>query len=293
MSGIPKKILVATDGSGDAALSRRAAVNIASLTDAELHVAHSWHIPPTAFPAVPREDLYERRARRLLEEETHQIEATGTSVEAHLERGRPVDGILRISKQEGIDLVALGGRGEGRIERVLLGSVAEGVAYYSSCPVLVGRGGEEVWPPARVIVGDDGSEAAREAGKLVARIGMLFNARVLIVQAYPQPPEISEEERASYAWRVEDELRAAEGILEDRAKELQGLVEERVRTRVVVGDPAEVILRAAAEQGEVKKTLIAVGTRGLGKGHVRMGSVAKKILQASRGPMLVHPGPAG
>lgn len=292
MSRMPQKILVATDGSGEAALSRRAAVDIASLTNAELHVAHSWHIPPTAFPAVPRESLYEGRARRLLEEETRQIEAAGASVKGHLERGRPVDGILRISKQEGVDLVALGSRGESKMERVLLGSVAEGVAYSSSCPVLVVRGGEEVWPPARVIIGDDGSEAAREAGELVARIGMLFNVRVLMVQAYPQPPGISEEERGSYAWQVEDELRVAEGILEDRAKELQGLVEERVRTRVVVGDPAEVILRTAAEQGEVRKTLIAVGTRGLGKGNVRMGSVAKKILQASRGPVLVHPGPA-
>jgi nucleotide-binding universal stress UspA family protein len=292
MSALPKKILIATDGSEDAALSRRAAVDIASLTDAELHLAHSWHIPPTAFPAVPRED-YERKARQLLEEERHQIEATGASVEGHLERGRPAEGILKLSKQEGIDLVALGGRGESKIERVLLGSVAEGVVYSSSCPVLVGRGGAEAWPPARVIVGDDGSDTAREVGELVARIGMLFNARVLIVQAYPQPPGISEEERASYAWRVEDELRASEGILEDRAKELQGLIEERVRTRVVVGDPAEVILRAAAEQGEVKKTLIAVGARGLGKSGVSTGSVAKKILQASRGTVLVHPEPAG
>lgn len=275
-------------------MSRRAAVDIASLTDAEIHVAHSWHVPPAAFPTVPQESLYERKARQLLEEERSQIEAAGASVEGHLERGRPVDGILRLSKQEGIDLVALGGRGENRIHRVLLGSVAEGVACHSSCPVLVGRGGGEAWPPTRVIVGDDGSDAAREAGELVARIGMLFNARVLMVQAYPQPPGISEEERASYAWRVEDELRAAEGILEDRAKDLQEFVEERVRTRVVVGDPAEVILRAAAEQGEVKNTLIAVGACGLGKGYdIRLGSVAKKILQASRGPVLVHPDPGG
>lgn len=293
MSGIPKKILLATDGSGDAALTRRATVDLASLTGAEVHVAHSWHVPPTAFPAVPQENLYKRKATQLLKEESRQIEAAGVGVKGHLERGRPVDGILRLSRQERIDLVALGSRGEGKIERAFLGSVAEGVAYYSSCPVLVGRGGEKAWPPVRVIVGDDGSDAAREAGELVARMGLLFNIRVLMVQAYPQPPGISEEERASYAWQVEDELRVAEGILEDRAKELQGLVEERVRTRVVVGDPAEVILRAAAEQGGVKKTLIAVGTRGLAKGYGPMGSVAKKVLQAARGPVLLHPEPAG
>lgn len=292
MSGIPKKILVATDGSGEAALSRRAAVDIASATGAQVHVAHSWHAPPTAFPAMPQEGLYEQRARRLLDEETRRIRQTGAGAEGHLERGRPADIILRLSKQEGIDLVALGGRGEGKIEQALLGSVAEGVAYRSSCPVLVGRGGEGAWPPVRVVVGDDGSDAALEAGELVARIGMLFNVRVLVVQAYPQPPGISEEERASYAWQVEDELRVAEGILEDRAKKLQGFVQERVRTRVVVGGPAEVILRAAAEQGEAKRTLIAVGTHGLGKEYSGIGSVTKKILQASKGPVLVHPEPA-
>lgn len=289
MSEMPKKILLATDGSEDAALTRRATVDIASLTGAEVHVAHSWHVPPTAFPSMPQENLYEKKAGRLLDEETRHIESAGISVKRHLERGRPLAGILRLSKQEGVDLVALGGRGENKIQRALLGSVAEGVAYYSPCPVLVGRGGEDAWPPVRVIVGDDGSDAAREAGELVARLGMLFDIRVLMVQAYPHPPGISEEERASYAWQVEDELRVAEGILEDRAKELQGLVEERVRTRVVVGDPAEVILRAAAEQGGVTRTLIAVGTRGLGKESVRTGSVARKILQASRGPVLVHP----
>ncbi|WP_047866165.1 universal stress protein [Rubrobacter aplysinae] len=293
MSGIPKKILLATDGSGDAALARRATVDIASLTGAEVHVTHSWHIPPTAFPTVPQEGLYEQRARRLLDKETHHIEASGVGVEGHLERGRPVEGVLKLSKQEGVDLITLGGHGEGKIERALLGSVAEGVALYSPCPVLIGRGGKEAWPPARVIIGDDGSDAAREAGEFVARMGVFFDIRVLMVQAYPQPPGISEEERASYAWQVEDELRVAEGILEDRAKELQGLLQERVRTRVVVGNPAEVILRAAAEQGGVTRTLIALGTRGLGKESVRMGSVAKKVLQASRGPVLVHPGPAG
>jgi hypothetical protein len=52
------------------------------------------------------------------------------------------------------------------------------------------RGGNEAWPPQRVVIGDDGSEEAREAGDLEARVGKSFDAKVLLVRAYPQLPEL-------------------------------------------------------------------------------------------------------
>ncbi|MDQ3429474.1 MAG: universal stress protein [Actinomycetota bacterium] len=45
---MPEKVLLATDGSKDAALAARAAVDVCEGTDAELHVVHAWQSVPTA-----------------------------------------------------------------------------------------------------------------------------------------------------------------------------------------------------------------------------------------------------
>ena len=45
---MPEKVLLTTDGSKDAALAARAAVDVCQVTGAELHVVHAWHSAPTA-----------------------------------------------------------------------------------------------------------------------------------------------------------------------------------------------------------------------------------------------------
>ena len=50
--------------------------------------------------------------------------------------------------------------------------------------------------PERVIIGDDSSAVAKQAGELAARIGGLFGARGVIVHAYFEMPEIDAKVRA-------------------------------------------------------------------------------------------------
>jgi hypothetical protein len=69
------------------------------------------------------------------------------------------------------------------------------------------------WPPERVVIGDDGSEAAKQAGKLAAGIGRLFDARGALVRAYPEMPELGAEGRVSNPRLVDDALRRAEVAL--------------------------------------------------------------------------------
>ena len=40
------------------------------------------------------------------------------------------------------------------------------------------RGGENAWPPARVVVGDDSSESAKKAGELSRGLGMIQRVRL-------------------------------------------------------------------------------------------------------------------
>lgn len=184
----------------------------------------------------------------------------------------------------------MGSRGLGPVGRIALGSVSEGVVQNARCPVLVLRGGDGAWPPERIVIGDDGSEAARGAGELAANIGRLFGAEALLVHVYPELPETDAEGRMSDARTVDDELRREERKLLERAKEVEEILGTQPRVRVAVGEPAFRILEAAEERGAPEKTLVAVGTRGLGPvRRMRLGSVSTKVLRAAKSPVLVFP----
>ncbi|MDF2703956.1 MAG: UspA [Rubrobacteraceae bacterium] len=159
-----RKVLLATDGSKDAALAARAAADVCEGTGSELHVVHVWFYIPTArLRPFMRHEL-KKRGEELLEEGVKKVEESGGRVtETHLVEGRAADEILDLAERIGADLVVIGSRGFGAVGRIALGSVSEAVIHHSRCPVLVLRGGEDSWPPERVVFGDDGSEAARAA----------------------------------------------------------------------------------------------------------------------------------
>ncbi len=287
MSNLPKKILLATDGSEDARLAGQAAASLADNAGAELHVVHAWQSVP--HPVVDA-DYYEEGARRLLEEETEFVSGLGAAVsKAHLVMGSPVDAILDLAEEIGADLLVVGIRGHGTLGRLVLGSVSEGVVHHATRPVLVTRGGEGAWPPGRVVIGDDGSEAAKRAGELATSIGELFGARCALVRAYPEFPETDRVGRALDPRAVDDALRHAERELHERSEELGSLAGRRPRIGMAAGDAGVAILEEARE-GDNAATLIAVGSRGLGLARrLRLGSVSTKVLRAAEGPVLVYP----
>jgi len=53
--------------------------------------------------------------------------------------GPAVESITGAARDWSADLVAIGSHGRNGLDRVLLGSVAEGVARYARCPVLIVR----------------------------------------------------------------------------------------------------------------------------------------------------------
>jgi nucleotide-binding universal stress UspA family protein len=292
------RVLLATDGSEDAALAARAATEISGGIDAELHVVHVLpQFPRYAFPGVTPElysyvlDRTDQETRDLLDEQVRHIEDSGGRVvETHTKRGPAVDEILDLAQELGVGLITLGSRGLGPLKNLVLGSVSEGVVHHAPCPVLVLRGGPGTWPPEEIVVGDDGSEEAKDAGELGSRIAGLFDAKGLLVRVYPQLPEMDLEGRGLDARTVDDELRREERKLQERAKEIKEALGSRPRIRLSVGDPAPILLETAEEGAAAERTLIAVGSRGLGVlRRMRLGSVSTKVLRASKGPVLIFP----
>jgi nucleotide-binding universal stress UspA family protein len=155
MSIFPTRILLATDGSEEAALAAKTAVDIAQKTGSELHVVHArFMLPWTDYSATEIStsstvDVEEigKRVRRWLEEQVEWNEAEGGKVaQAHLRLGRPAEeistiaeGIVAVAEEIGAGLIVIGSRGLGGIRRALMGSVSDSVVRHAHCPVLVVR----------------------------------------------------------------------------------------------------------------------------------------------------------
>jgi nucleotide-binding universal stress UspA family protein len=226
-------------------LAGRAAVDLSTQTGSELHVVHAWHsVPSTRFEAFLRGQL-RREAEEMFDEQTSLIQdAGGVVAEAHINEGPAIDEILDLAEEIGANLIVLGSRGHSTVERLVLGSVSEGVVHHAHCPVLVLRGGKDAWPPERVVIGDDGSEAAKKAAELASSFGGLFGAKGLLVRAYPKLPEMDLPERQLDARMVDDELRHEERKLEELASEIETMLGSRPHVRIDIGDPAARILEA-------------------------------------------------
>jgi nucleotide-binding universal stress UspA family protein len=76
-------------------------------------------------------------ARRQLETARERLERAGWRVRTEVRMGRPLEELLTASKDA--DVLVVGARGIGAVERLLLGSVAEGAVSRAPVPVLVVR----------------------------------------------------------------------------------------------------------------------------------------------------------
>lgn len=282
-----KTILLATDGEQDARLAARAAIDLATQRGAELDVVHVWGvstwdttIAPEVLARYP--DLFEDAARAVLDDELVRVTEMGGTVAGHyLIRGRPAEQVIRLGEAIEADLIVTGSRGRRGLSRLVLGSIAEGIVNHAGRPVLVVRGDSTHWPPARLVVGSDGSPEAKQAAALAMSMGKLLGASVLLIRVIPERTLTEIDERPERTRRTRDAL----------AEEGEALARQsgsRVETRVYAGNPADVLLHLA-EQGEVP-TLLAVGSRGLdGAGRWRSGSVSHALLHAARCPVLIAP----
>lgn len=288
------RILLATDGSENAALAGRAAADISNKTAAELHVVHVWtYVPPPAYPSLSYDD-YSRSAReetvQLLRREAWNARvAGGRVVGEHLCEGKPAEEVLALAQELDADLVVVGSRRAGRIKRLIAGSVSERVVHRASCPVLVVCGGEGTWPAGRVVVADDGSEPARRAGDLAAEIASLSGSEVVVVRAYEYPPE------PVGGWSAQDRRELDEVLLRNRrdlkkrAEQLEEIAPCRPKTKLIKSKAASAI-NLVGEESEGEQTLFAVGSRGLGAPkRALLGSVSTETLRTANGSVLIVP----
>jgi nucleotide-binding universal stress UspA family protein len=147
MSIFPTKILLATDGSREANLAARTAVDLADKTGSELHVTFILRTQDASEYGTmgfntgrAHEEEFKQMGQRLLDEQVRRVEeAGGTVAGAHFRRARPDQGILAVGEDIGTGLIVLGSRGFGGVKRALMGSVSDSVVRHAHCPVFVVR----------------------------------------------------------------------------------------------------------------------------------------------------------
>lgn len=154
----PGRILLALDGSKEASVAERTAVEISAATDAELHIMRV--LDTKSYRPYPGPEFWEgweedlersrRQVRTFLDEHSSRLKAEGVKVgEAHLALGEADREIVRFAEDVHAGLIVVGSRGLGGIRRTLLGSVSDSVVRHAHCPVMVVRQRQEPEPASR------------------------------------------------------------------------------------------------------------------------------------------------
>lgn len=143
------KILVCSDGSACALKAMQAGAEIANSFKAQVTLLYVTEPALGSLPYVgPFEATYcteeeiaeaDRRQKESVQLSMGVLNNAGVSFTTRCEFGHPVDMITHIAQEERSDLIVMGTRGLGGFERLLLGSVSDGVLHHAHCPVLVVR----------------------------------------------------------------------------------------------------------------------------------------------------------
>ena len=150
------KMLLATDGSEEAELATKSAVELANSTGSELHVVYVEPLPDfmkkndAGTPGYDLElyDKIEEEARETLRRLAWRVKvAGGTVAGSHLRMGAVAEEIVDLAGELEVDLIIVGSRGLRGIRRTLAGSVSESVFRNARCPVMVVR--QKGNPPSR------------------------------------------------------------------------------------------------------------------------------------------------
>jgi nucleotide-binding universal stress UspA family protein len=141
------RILVPTDGSTETERAVEHAAELAAAHGANLHAVYV--VNSATFAGLHMETSWEGVSEVLREEGESALDRVENIAEGYdvavtttLLDGSPSKRIVEYAEGEDCDLVVMGTHGRGGIDRLLLGSVAEGVVRACSVPVLTVQVGD-------------------------------------------------------------------------------------------------------------------------------------------------------
>jgi nucleotide-binding universal stress UspA family protein len=148
-------VLLAIDDSPSSEAALRAIINQCRPRDTTVRVVHVIEWPrelPTSLMfaegasagirVVAAHDGIRRLSRALVEDAVSRLERARFTASAHVVEGGARDEILAMAEAWPADAIVIGSHGRRGLDRVMLGSVSEGIVRRASCSVLVVRAPE-------------------------------------------------------------------------------------------------------------------------------------------------------
>ncbi len=193
--------------------------------------------------------------------------------------------VLDYADKHDIDLIVMGTHGRRGMDRLFLGSVAEEVVRFATCPVYTVRenpaplGGGGV---STVLVPVDFSNCARVTLQNAAELAVAYGASLTVLH-------VIEEAVLPHVYGIEPLTLSSADLEEKTTAALQELVEDTVGSRVpfeivvAIGHPAPTIVDAAREHAA---DMVVISTHGrTGVPRLVMGSVAEKVVRMAPCPV--------
>jgi nucleotide-binding universal stress UspA family protein len=265
-----KKILVAVDGSESSLHALRESFKLASKEQSWITVVSV--VPPyrgdLAMRAIGNiqqaiREPYEKalsEAEKMAKEERMLIKTVCVE-------GDPYEGIVDHAEAEKCDVIILGKKSMGMLERVLMGSVTAKVIGYTLCRVLVVPKNAEL-SFEKILIATDGSMHSEFASQ--EAIDIAKRCRSILI--------------ALSAARKDEDIPAAKKNV-DMVKKLAEKEGIEVETLIRKGVPHEVIVNTAANEDV---GLIVIGSHGkTGISKLLMGSVTERVIGHAKCAVLV------
>jgi nucleotide-binding universal stress UspA family protein len=137
-------VVVGIDGSEQSLHAARAAADIAKKNDGSLYIITVvrppegwWGIVGSPPPADVLTSSMSEAQQGILDRTIADLDLEGIAWEAAEEIGEPASCLADVCRDRDADLLVVGRRGAGLVERLVMGSVADRVAHYAPCPVLI------------------------------------------------------------------------------------------------------------------------------------------------------------
>jgi nucleotide-binding universal stress UspA family protein len=269
------RILLGADGSNFARIAEELILRVPTWKSAEIVCASVYPSMPLYFASAPSAgpnasasdaagagDAFES-AKRLAEDDANaavdRFKQAGFNASPALLEGDPGIELLEFAERNGIDLIAVGSRGMGAFESLLLGSAARRLVAHAPCHVLVGRpfrgrSPEETLTALRtdsklaIAVGVDGSEGSKVAMEFVKAQGNMAFDRIVAICAEPLSVIPAGIDPAGFTDLYHYDHERAAAIAERSANELAASAAS-VKAETELGRPSSAIGKTAERNG--------------------------------------------
>lgn len=140
----PKTVVVGVDGSDGSIKAVGVAAALARHNNATLHIVTVvrppegwWGVVGSPPSAESLGDAMSKAQRDILDRALEAVDLEGVTHETSEELGDPAHSLVSYCSEHEADVLVIGKRGSGLVERIVVGSVADRVVHMAGCPVLV------------------------------------------------------------------------------------------------------------------------------------------------------------